>query len=140
MYYKSVSAIAGGGKTAVLLNTFSKGLARCSGSNWVFFPDPNWLCAPGANTGIADSDFLGRRLVRKDFINAMVKWRQGVIYGQWRIHESDFLKIEISVPSVEEQRKIGAYLDQLDNLITLHQRELKKLQNIKKSMLEKMFV
>lgn len=74
-------------------------------------------------TGIADSDFLGRRLVRKDFINAMVKWRQGVIYGQWRIHESDFLKIEISVPSVEEQRKIGAYLDQLDNLITLHQRQ-----------------
>ena len=72
-------------------------------------------------TGIADSDFLGRRLVRKDFINAMVKWRQGVIYGQWRIHESDFLKIEITVPSVEEQRKIGAYLDQLDNLITLHQ-------------------
>ena len=77
-------------------------------------------------TGIADSDFLGRRLVRKDFINAMVKWRQGVIYGQWRIHESDFLKIEITVPSVEEQRKIGAYLDQLDNLITLHQRELYK--------------
>ena len=74
-------------------------------------------------TGIADSDFLGRRLVRKDFINAMVKWRQGVIYGQWRIHESDFLKIEITVPSVEEQRKIGAYLDQLDHLITLHQRQ-----------------
>ena len=74
-------------------------------------------------TGIADSDFLGGRLVRKDFINAMVKWRQGVIYGQWRIHESDFLKIEITVPSVEEQRKIGAYLDQLDHLITLHQRK-----------------
>ena len=91
-------------------------------------------------TGIADSDFLGRRLVRKDFINAMVKWRQGVIYGQWRIHESDFLKIEIPVPSVEEQRKIGAYLDQLDNLITLHQRELEKLKNLKKACLEKMFV
>ena len=74
-------------------------------------------------TGIADSNFLGRRLVRKDFINAMVKWRQGVIYGQWRIHESDFLKIEITVPSVEEQRKIGTYLDQLDHLITLHQRK-----------------
>ena len=90
-------------------------------------------------TGIADSDFLGRRLVRKDFINAMVKWRQGVIYGQWRIHESDFLKIEISVPSVEEQRKIGTYLDQLDHLITLHQRKFEKLTNVKKSMLEKMF-
>ncbi len=75
------------------------------------------------STGIADSDFLGRRLVRKDFINTMVKWRQGVIYGQWRIHESDFLKIEITVPSVEEQRKIGAFLDNLDHLVTLHQRE-----------------
>ena len=75
-------------------------------------------------TGIADSDFIGRRFVRKDFINAMVKWRQGVIYGQWKIHESDFLKIEVAVPSVEEQRKIGAFLDDLDNLITLHQRKL----------------
>ena len=74
------------------------------------------------STGIADSDFLGRRLVRKDFINSMVKWRQGVIYGQWRIHESDFLKIEIPVPSVEEQKQIGTFLDYLDNLITLHQR------------------
>ena len=74
-------------------------------------------------TGIANSDFLGRRLVRKDFINLMVKWRQGVIYGQWKIHESDFLKIEISVPLVKEQCKIGAFLDNLDNLITLHQRK-----------------
>ena len=77
-------------------------------------------------TGIADSNFLGRRLVRKDFINSMVKWRQGVIYGQWRIHESDFLKIEIPVPSVEEQKQIGTFLDYLDILITLHQRELYK--------------
>ena len=91
-------------------------------------------------TGIADSNFLGRRLVRKDFINSMVKWRQGVIYGQWRIHESDFLKIEISVPSVKEQRQIGTFLDYLDNLITLHQRKYEKLKQIKKSMLEKMFV
>lgn len=90
-------------------------------------------------TGIADSDFLGRRLVRKDYINAMVKWRQGVIYGQWRIHESDFLKIEIPVPSIEEQRKIGTFLDYLDNLITLHQSKYEKLQAFKVSMLEKMF-
>lgn len=74
-------------------------------------------------TGLADSDFIGRQFVRKDFINAMVKWRQGVIYGQWRIHESDFIKIEVAVPSVKEQRKIGAFLDQLDTLITLHQRK-----------------
>jgi len=42
--------------------------------------------------------------------------------------------------NVEEQTKIGAYFSNLDNLITLHQRELEKLNNIKKSMLEKMFV
>ena len=46
----------------------------------------------------------------------------------------------LPTPSIQEQIKIGRYFDNLDNLITLHQRELEKLQNIKKSMLEKMFV
>ena len=87
-------------------------------------------------TEIADSNFLGRRLVRKDFINSMVKWRQGVIYGQWRIHESDFLKIELPVPSVEEQRKIGTYLDWLDNLITLHQRKCDEEKQKKKALMQ----
>ena len=90
-------------------------------------------------TEIADSDFIGRRFVRKDFINEMVKWRQGVIYGQWKIHEEDFLKIEVMVPSLEEQRRIGSFLDNLDHLITLHQRKYEKLQIIKKSMLENCF-
>lgn len=74
-------------------------------------------------TDLADSDFIGRRLVRKDFINEMVKWRQGVIYGQWRIHESDFIKIDVLVPSVSEQQQIGTLFKHLDALITLHQRE-----------------
>ena len=90
-------------------------------------------------TGIADSDFIGRRFVRKDFINAMVKWRQGVVYGQWKIHESDFLKIEVAVPSLEEQRKIGSFLSELDNLITHHQRKYDGLKLFKTSMLQKMF-
>ena len=91
-------------------------------------------------SGIADSDFLGRRLVRKDFIQEMVKWRQGVIYGQWRIHEADFLRLNIAVPSVDEQRLIGKLLDNLDALITLHQRKLELLRNTKKSLLDRMFV
>ena len=49
-------------------------------------------------------------------------------------------KTPISLPNQIEQAKVGEFFQQLDNLITLHQRELKKLQNIKKSMLEKMFV
>lgn len=90
-------------------------------------------------TGIADSDFIGRRFIRKDFINEMVKWRQGVIYGQWKIHEEDFLKIEVMVPSLEEQRLIGSFLDNLDHLITLHQCKCDNLKIIKKSMLDNLF-
>ena len=46
---------------------------------------------------------------------------------------------KISLPSLEEQKKIGKLLDDVDHLITLHQRKLEKLMNVKKSMLEKMF-
>ena len=48
-------------------------------------------------------------------------------------------KQAIPMPSIEEQRKIGAFFKNLDNLITLHQRKLEKLKLVKKSMLEKMF-
>ena len=48
--------------------------------------------------------------------------------------------INIDLPGYEEQKWLGEYFSKLDNLITLHQRKLEKLQNIKKSMLEKMFV
>ena len=47
--------------------------------------------------------------------------------------------LEIAIPSVSEQVKIGNYFEKLDNLITLHQRKFEKLTNVKKSMLEKMF-
>lgn len=90
-------------------------------------------------TGAADLDFLGRRFLRKDFINEMVKWRQGVVYGQWKIHESDFLKINVTVPIIEEQKKIGDYFQNLDRLITLHQRKCEETKKIKKYMLQKMF-
>lgn len=50
-------------------------------------------------------------------------------------------KYEVAFPrQLDEEEHIGAFFKQLDHLITLHQRELEKLQNIKKSMLEKMFV
>lgn len=49
------------------------------------------------------------------------------------------LDYSINYPSVAEQQKIGLFLDQMTNLITLHQRKLDTLQSLKKSMLEKMF-
>ena len=51
-----------------------------------------------------------------------------------------FSKMGFKVPCLDEQKKIGEYFEKLDTLITLHQRELEKLQYIKKSMLEKMFL
>ena len=52
----------------------------------------------------------------------------------------DVESMEIYLPSLLEQEQIGGFFKQLDTLITLHQRELENLQNIKKFMLEKMFV
>ena len=57
-----------------------------------------------------------------------------------RLYNDNILNTVICMPSVPEQKRIGLFFENLDRLITLHQRELEKLQNIKKSMLEKMFV
>ena len=56
------------------------------------------------------------------------------------VTKDELLAKEVMIPCYKEQEKIGSYLHFLDHLITLHQRELEKLQNIKKAMLEKMFV
>ena len=58
-----------------------------------------------------------------------------------KINKDEIGKVNIILPtSSQEQQLIGEYIRNLDNLITLHQRKLEKLKNIKKSMLEKMFV
>ena len=58
-----------------------------------------------------------------------------------RISRSNLADFDIPVPvQKQEQQAIGHFFRNFDNLITLHQRKLEKLQNIKKSMLEKMFV
>ena len=56
------------------------------------------------------------------------------------LHNTDLQGIKISFPSHPEQEKINSFFRDLDRLITLHQRELEKLRNIKKACLEKMFV
>ena len=56
------------------------------------------------------------------------------------ITKDELLAKNIMVPRYAEQQQIGAFFKQLDNLITLHQRKFEKLTNVKKSMLEKMFV
>ncbi|OUN16138.1 hypothetical protein B5G36_10280 [Ligilactobacillus salivarius] len=53
---------------------------------------------------------------------------------------NDLYKESILVPSTEEQKKIGAFFNQLDSLITLHQRKLDHLELMKKGLLQQMFV
>ena len=60
--------------------------------------------------------------------------------GQPGVNAQEYANFALSVPSLAEQKKIGAYFSHLDSLITLHQRKLEKLKNIKKACLEKMFV
>ena len=52
----------------------------------------------------------------------------------------NLLEVVAKAPTKDEQTAIASYFMKLDNLITLHQRELERLQNIKKACLEKMFV
>ena len=62
-------------------------------------------------------------------------------HGSLNISADDFLQIDIMIPqNFKEQQKIGSYFSHLDSLISLQQRKLEKLKNIKKSLLEKMFV
>ena len=60
--------------------------------------------------------------------------------GQKVLSFLDLQKMKVRVPSFDEQKKIAAYFDDLDHLITLHQRKCEKLKKLKKYMLQKMFV
>lgn len=60
--------------------------------------------------------------------------------GLLNISYEEYSTVELNLPSIEEQQAISGFFHILDHLITLHQRKLEKLKNIKKSCLEKMFV
>ncbi len=79
-------------------------------------------------------------LVQSDcFVKVVLDNCTGTSYPA--INANDLAEIEVVSPLDEnETQKIGAIFHSIDSLITLHQRKLEKLKNIKKSMLEKMFV
>lgn len=83
-------------------------------------------------------NFVYYRLVKADL---NLEWEPLISTGTQRNLNAEKVKqFKIIIPHGEELKKIGDFLWKLDNLITLHQCKLKKLQNIKKSMLEKMFI
>ena len=86
----------------------------------------------------ADSRFLYRLIQSRQF-DEVANQSTGTKMprADWKLVSKTVFSIP---PNISEQAAIGTYFTALDSLITLHQRELEKLQNVKKSMLEKMFV
>jgi len=82
----------------------------------------------------ADNQFLAYAISQADIESLLVGG------GRAKLNAETLMDIELLLPSKDEQIQIGHYLARLDHLITLHQRKLEKLQNIKKSCLEKMLV
>ena len=86
-----------------------------------------------------DPNFLMTYLQTDKFVKTVLDNCTGTSYPA--INATDLGNICVSFPSSkEEQKQIGQTFASLDNLLTLHQRKLEKLQNIKKACLQKMFV
>ena len=82
----------------------------------------------------ADNQFLAYAISQADIESLLVGG------GRAKLNAETLMDIELLLPSKDEQIQIGHYLARLDHLITLHQRKLEKLRNLKKACLEKMFV
>ena len=84
-----------------------------------------------------DKDFL-YRVIQTSKFDDITKQSSGskMPRADWNLVANTEFMLPISIA---EQKKIGIYFNQLDNLITLHQRKLEKLELMKKSLLQKMF-
>ena len=92
------------------------------------------------HSDVADSRFYYPYFRSHEFIkHKLVPHVYGIRDGR-SIDIAGMKTIEIPYTSIEEQRKIGDYLESLDHLITLHQQKCEELKKIKKFMLQKMFV
>ena len=87
------------------------------------------------------SGFIERIVTSNDFQQKALRFEEGTVTKRQSVNPEDFITIDIVVaPQREEQKKISDYFDQLDHLITLHQRKYEELQKIKKFMLQNMFI
>ena len=84
-----------------------------------------------------DNYYLAYMLRSASFRGKITFLAQGI--SRYNISKNKVMEIEIPIPDVNEQQKIGAYFRNIDNLITLHQRKYDKFVAIKKALLEKMF-
>ena len=81
-----------------------------------------------------------------DFLYQILKKNQDKIYQSYRTPNIPHViknfteKFNVSIPTIIEQQEIGDFFKQLDSLITLHQRKLEKLKQLKKFLLQNMFI
>ena len=87
---------------------------------------------------IKGNEFIFQSLIKKDIEGFWKKITTGSTFES--LNSNDIKNSNLLVPVNEEQIKIGQYFSQLDNLITLHQRELEILKNLKKTRLKRMFI
>ena len=118
----------------VHLRSFEGGLERANSDGII---SPAYHTFHGENT---DSRFYYPFFRSKQFIEVLLKPHIYGIRDGKSIDIEGMKNINLPVPSYEEQFKVGEHIEQIDKLITLHQRKLEKLKKIKKAMLEKMFV
>ena len=111
-------------------------------NNYLFEkPDNNYVFSTGyaQMRPYVDGYFLLCLVQSERFVKVVLDNCTGTSYPA--INANDLAEIEVAAPSDEsEAQKIGTIFRGIDNLITLQQRELEKLQSIKKALLEKMFV
>ena len=94
----------------------------------------------GFKEGEKQSDLYWKYVFNSpEFIRRLETVTYGIRDGR-SINYDEFLAMKFVIPKYEEQLEIAGYLSKVDNLITLHQRQLEKLKNIKSALLEKMFV
>ena len=86
---------------------------------------------------IKGNEFIFQSVIKKDIEGFWKKITTGSTFES--LNSNDIKNSNLLVPVNEEQIKIGQYFSQLDNLITLHQRECNQLKELKKTMLKKMF-
>lgn len=86
-----------------------------------------------------DSLFFSYVFKRPQMIHTFQISSQGITSDTWNLKFPAFSEIETMLPKIEEQRQIAACFKQLDTLLTLHQRKLDHLKELKKGLLQKMF-
>lgn len=97
----------------------------------------NSFCFGYRPTEKFDLNYLAYVLRTESFRKEMTFLAQGI--SRYNISKNKVMEVEIPIPSLDEQSRVGQYFKNLDTLITLHQRKCEQTKKLKKYMLQKMF-